>query len=126
MSKFLSLQRHAVYVLIAAALFGASAPIAKLLLESRSALSLAALAYCGGGLALGLVWFVSTRIQSCTGGAPSVDPRRNDEPCRRDCCGQNSGAHRALLVVSENAGCECLVAPKFRRAVVIATRRRPV
>lgn len=56
MSKFLSLQRHAVYVLIAAALFGASTPIAKLLLESRSALSLAALAYCGGGLALGLVW----------------------------------------------------------------------
>jgi hypothetical protein len=47
-----------VYVLIAAALFGASAPIAKLLLESRSALSLAALAYCGGGLALGLVWLL--------------------------------------------------------------------
>jgi drug/metabolite transporter (DMT)-like permease len=55
-SRFFSLQRHALYVLIAAALFGASAPVAKLLLEDRSALSLAALAYCGGGLALGLAW----------------------------------------------------------------------
>lgn len=58
MSKFFSLQRHAIYVLIAAALFGASAPLAKLLLERTSALSLAALAYCGGGLALGFVWLV--------------------------------------------------------------------
>lgn len=60
-SSFLSLQRHAVYVLLAAALFGASAPIAKLLLERRSALSLAALAYCGGGVALGFAWLVRRR-----------------------------------------------------------------
>lgn len=56
MSKFFSLQRHAIYVLIAAALFGASAPLAKLLLERTSPLSLAALAYCGGGLALSFAW----------------------------------------------------------------------
>lgn len=58
MSKLFSLQRHAIYVLIAAALFGASAPLAKLLLERASPVSLAALAYCGGGLALGLAWLV--------------------------------------------------------------------
>lgn len=52
MSGFLPLQRHAIYVLAAAALFGASAPIAKLLLLQVSPLTLAALAYCGGGLAL--------------------------------------------------------------------------
>ena len=52
MSGFFSLQRYAIYVLAAAALFGASAPIAKMLLERMSAVTLAALAYCGGGLAL--------------------------------------------------------------------------
>ncbi len=54
MSKFFSLQRYAIYVLFAAALFGASAPVAKVLLERMSPVSLAALAYCGGGLALGI------------------------------------------------------------------------
>lgn len=58
MPKFFTLQRHAIYVLIAAALFGAGAPLAKLLLERTSALSLAALAYCGGGLALGIAWMI--------------------------------------------------------------------
>lgn len=58
MPKFFTLQRHAIYVLIAAALFGASAPLAKLLLERTSALSLAALAYCGGGIALGIAWMI--------------------------------------------------------------------
>lgn len=58
MPKFLTLQRHGIYVLIAAVLFGASAPLAKLLLERTSALSLAALAYCGGGLALGIAWMI--------------------------------------------------------------------
>jgi drug/metabolite transporter (DMT)-like permease len=58
MSRFLSVQRHALYVLVAAALFGASAPIAKLLLEQMSAVSLAALAYCGGGLALMSAWLL--------------------------------------------------------------------
>jgi drug/metabolite transporter (DMT)-like permease len=52
MSGFFSIQRHALYVLAAAALFGASAPIAKLLLDRMSPVTLAALAYCGGGLAL--------------------------------------------------------------------------
>lgn len=58
MSGFFSLQRHAIYVLAAAALFGASAPIAKLLLERMGAVTLAALAYCGGGLALMCAWVV--------------------------------------------------------------------
>ena len=58
MSGFFSLQRHAIYVLVAAALFGASAPIAKLLLERMSAAELAALAYCGGGLALMGAWLI--------------------------------------------------------------------
>lgn len=58
MSGFLPLQRHAIYVLIAAALFGASAPLAKLLLEHMGAVSLAALTYSGGGLALGCAWLV--------------------------------------------------------------------
>lgn len=58
MSRFLLLQRHALYVLVAAALFGASAPVAKLLLEQMSAVSLAALAYCGGGLALTSAWLL--------------------------------------------------------------------
>lgn len=57
-SRFFSLQRHAIHVLVAAALFGASTPVAKLLLERMSAVSLAALAYCGGGLALGGAWLI--------------------------------------------------------------------
>jgi drug/metabolite transporter (DMT)-like permease len=58
MSRFFSLQRYAIYVLAAAALFGASAPIAKLLLEQMSPVTLAALAYCGGGLALMCAWLI--------------------------------------------------------------------
>jgi drug/metabolite transporter (DMT)-like permease len=58
MSRFFSLQRYAIYVLAAAALFGASAPIAKLLLERMSAITLAALAYCGGGVALLCAWLI--------------------------------------------------------------------
>lgn len=58
MSGFFSLQRYAIYVLAAAALFGASAPIAKMLLERMSPVTLAALAYCGGGLALMCAWLI--------------------------------------------------------------------
>ncbi|MBB6095001.1 drug/metabolite transporter (DMT)-like permease [Povalibacter uvarum] len=61
MSRFYALQRHALYVLIAAALFGASAPLAKRLLEQQSPLSLAALVYLGGGLALGIAWLLRRR-----------------------------------------------------------------
>jgi len=61
MSRFLPLQRHALHVLAAAALFGASAPLAKRLLEDQSALSLAALAYLGGGVALGIAWLLRRR-----------------------------------------------------------------
>jgi drug/metabolite transporter (DMT)-like permease len=52
------MQRYAIHVLVAAALFGASAPVAKLLLERMTPVVLAALAYCGGGLALGIAWLV--------------------------------------------------------------------
>ena len=63
MSSFFSVQRYAIYVLAAAALFGASAPIAKLLLEQVSPVTLAALAYCGGGLALTAAWLIR-RVRS--------------------------------------------------------------
>ena len=72
MSRFLSLQRHALYVLVAAALFGASAPVAKLLLEQMSAVSLAALAYCGGGLALTSAWLLRRIRSSNDERAPSA------------------------------------------------------
>lgn len=57
------MQRHAIYVLAAAVLFGASAPIAKLLLEEISPVTLAALAYSGGGLALSCAW-LARRIRA--------------------------------------------------------------
>lgn len=72
MSKFFSLQRYAIYVLFAAALFGASAPVAKVLLERMSPVSLAALAYCGGGLALGIAWLVRRGLMP--GGAQTHSP----------------------------------------------------
>jgi drug/metabolite transporter (DMT)-like permease len=66
MPGFLSLQRYAIYVLVAAALFGASAPVAKLLLEQVSPVSLAALTYCGGGLALTFGWLIRRTQQGDT------------------------------------------------------------
>jgi drug/metabolite transporter (DMT)-like permease len=74
MSRFLSLQRHALYVLVAAALFGASAPVAKLLLEQMPAVSLAALAYCGGGLALTSAWLLR-RFRARGNGVPAPSAR---------------------------------------------------
>jgi len=68
---FVSLQRHAIYVLAAAALFGASAPIAKLLLERMSPVTLAALAYCGGGLALLCAWLIR-RVRASTDDAATT------------------------------------------------------
>jgi drug/metabolite transporter (DMT)-like permease len=73
MSGFFSLQRHAIYVLAAAAMFGASAPVAKILLERMSPVTLAALAYCGGGLALMGAWLfrrlrTNTRAATATSG----------------------------------------------------------
>ena len=74
MSRFISLQRRALSVLVAAALFGASAPIAKLLLTQISAVSLAALAYCGGGLALTCAWLLR-RFRARGDGAPAPSTR---------------------------------------------------
>ncbi|MCE1243652.1 DMT family transporter [Oryzomicrobium sp.] len=53
-----SLQRFAFLALLAAALFGASAPISKLLLANIKPLSLAGLLYLGSGLGLFLVWLI--------------------------------------------------------------------
>jgi len=50
------LQRYALLALASAALFGASTPLAKRLLESVSALQLAGLLYLGSGVALALLW----------------------------------------------------------------------
>lgn len=73
MSGFFSLQRHAIYVLAAAALFGASAPIAKWLLERMSPITLAALAYCGGGLALMCAWLIRRLRANRTDATASSD-----------------------------------------------------
>jgi drug/metabolite transporter (DMT)-like permease len=53
-----NLQRFAFLALLAAALFGASAPLSKLLLIGIQPLSLAGLLYLGSGLGLLLIWIV--------------------------------------------------------------------
>lgn len=53
-----STQRFASLALVAAALFGASAPLSKMLLESMQPLSLAAFLYLGCGVGLSLVWLL--------------------------------------------------------------------
>ncbi len=68
MSKVFSLQRYAIYVLFAAALFGASAPVVKLPLERVSPVLIAALAYCGGWRSvLGGLSVVARRPQTTAG-----------------------------------------------------------
>ena len=52
----LSLQRHALFALLAAALFGASPALAKLLVGELSPMVLAGLLYLGSGLGLSVVW----------------------------------------------------------------------
>ena len=54
----LRIQRPALMALGAAALFGASTPLAKLLLDGTAPLVLAGLLYLGSGLALAIVFFV--------------------------------------------------------------------
>ncbi|MES2356204.1 MAG: DMT family transporter [Pseudomonadota bacterium] len=56
-----SLQRHAGYALVAAALFGASTPLAKRLLGDVSPLVLAGFLYLGSGLGL-FVWHLFSRL----------------------------------------------------------------
>lgn len=58
------LQRHAGYALLAAALFGASTPVAKWLLANTSPLLLAGLLYLGSGLGLGLVRLIRARVSA--------------------------------------------------------------
>lgn len=58
------LQRHAFYTLLAAGLFGASAPVAKLLLNNISPLALAGLLYLGSGIGLFLVCTVKKYLSA--------------------------------------------------------------
>jgi drug/metabolite transporter (DMT)-like permease len=58
----LSTQRHALYALLAAALFGVSAPLAKWLGTSMSPVMLAALLYLGSGGALAVLWLVQRHV----------------------------------------------------------------
>lgn len=60
----LSLQRYAFFALLAAALFGASTPLAKLLLGEMPPLMLAGLLYLGSGLGLLIVKLIGGRITS--------------------------------------------------------------
>ena len=62
----LHLQRYAFFALLAAALFGASTPLAKLLLGEMPPLMLAGLLYLGSGLGLLIVKLISGRIASST------------------------------------------------------------
>lgn len=57
----LTSQRHALLALLAAALFGISAPLAKELVGSLAPVALAGLLYLGSGLALGFVYLVRRR-----------------------------------------------------------------
>jgi drug/metabolite transporter (DMT)-like permease len=57
----LHIQRHAFLALAAAALFGASTPFAKLLLEEISPVVLAGLLYLGSGLGLAPLWLAQAR-----------------------------------------------------------------
>ena len=50
------------YGFLAAALFGISAPLAKLLLEGVDPIALAGLLYLGAGLALGLMLLLSSLV----------------------------------------------------------------
>ncbi|HEX9685396.1 MAG TPA: EamA family transporter [Burkholderiales bacterium] len=59
----LSLQRYAFLALAAAALFGASTPLAKLLLEETSPVVLAGLLYLGSGMGLALLWLARGRSE---------------------------------------------------------------
>ncbi len=69
-------RRGALYGLVAAALFGASAPLAKLLLNDAGPLALAGLLYCGAGLGLTVARPVALRLRS-----PAEAPlRRGDLP----------------------------------------------
>lgn len=57
------LRRGVLYALLAAALFGASTPFAKLLLTQTPPVLLAGLLYAGSGLGLGLWWAVRGRLR---------------------------------------------------------------
>ncbi len=68
----LSLQRYALLALLAAALFGASPPIAKLLLADTSAQILAGLLYLGSGLGLLALWLARRLIRGRGDGLPRI------------------------------------------------------
>jgi drug/metabolite transporter (DMT)-like permease len=67
-------KRGAVYGLLAAALFGASAPLAKILLRETGPLVLAGLLYLGGGIGLGLYRLVKPQRQEARLGRSDLAP----------------------------------------------------
>lgn len=76
----LALQRYALFALIAAALFGASTPLAKLMLGDLSPAGLAGLLYLGSGLGLLVVRLVVHPWRSANSPAPETPLAARDYP----------------------------------------------
>ena len=72
------MQRYAFLALLAAGLFGASAPLTKLLVANVGPFSLAGLLYLGSGLGLLAVWLV--RRHHARGVEPEAPLVRRDFP----------------------------------------------
>jgi drug/metabolite transporter (DMT)-like permease len=75
-----TLQRHAFFALIAAALFGASTPFAKLLLGDLPPIGLAGLLYLGSGLGLLAVRLAAHVWRGAYGPAPETSLAARDYP----------------------------------------------
>jgi len=76
----ISLQRYAFFALIAAALFGASTPLAKLLLGDLPPIGLAGLLYLGSGLGLLAVRLATRLWRGTNGPAPEAPLAVSDYP----------------------------------------------
>jgi len=74
----IQIQRYALLALAAAALFGASTPLAKLLLQGVSPLMLAGLLYLGSGIGLLMIRLVSGLVTPRNHGEPGI--QRRDYP----------------------------------------------
>ncbi|MFZ6875699.1 DMT family transporter [Undibacterium sp. Di27W] len=73
------MHKGVIYALMAAALFGASTPFAKLLLAKASPLSVAGILYLGSGLGL-LLWYVLRAALARKTGGETVGLKRQDLP----------------------------------------------
>jgi drug/metabolite transporter (DMT)-like permease len=76
----LTLQRYAFFALVAAALFGASTPLAKVLLGELSPIGLAGLLYLGSGLGLLVARLAGRMWRGANGRAPESPPAAKDYP----------------------------------------------